>query len=242
MDETVRVGIFLASLNEIKLGMNRMRTAKEVFDDWAVDYHADGMEDDHWPSVREAFKFVKPSTGVYLEVGVGNGYGLARIAENQYRAGRCIGIDVSPNMVAKARSRTAAFDNVTLIEADFLEYDPGLDRPDMIFSMEVFYYFDDIQGGIERAFEILAPGGTLMVLVNHFKERLDSHGWADQLNTPMRLWGAADYRKGFEKAGFTDIVQEYFGIPSDEKVRAFNPGTLGTWGRKRSLEASLSRE
>jgi ubiquinone/menaquinone biosynthesis C-methylase UbiE len=209
------------------------KSAEEVFDRWALDYHAAGMEDDHRPSVMEAFEFIPESDGVYLEVGVGNGYGLQWIGSHQFKNGTCIGIDVSSNMVEVARSRTKGMQNVSVERADFLNFDPASeDRPDVIFSMEVFYYFPRIEDGLRHSIEILKPSGLLMVLVNHFTERLDSHDWARQLDTPMQLWSASQYHHGFEAAGFIDVMQRYVGIPSDAAARTRNPGTLATWGRK----------
>lgn len=213
--------------------MSLNRSAESVFDDWALDYHAAGMEDDHRPSVMEAFEIIEASDGRYLEVGVGNGYGLQWMARNQFRNGTCLGIDISSNMVEVARERTGNLANVTVKQADFLAYNPKeSERPDLIFSMEVFYYFPSIADGIRHAFEILNPGGRLMVLVNHFLERTDSHDWAKQLKTPMQLWSAAEYEKAFVELGFVDVAQRFVGIPSDEATRKVNPGTLATWGSK----------
>jgi hypothetical protein len=53
--------------------MTHDTTAKDVFEAWGNDYHADGMETEHWPRVREMFNLIEPSNGDYLEVGVGNG-------------------------------------------------------------------------------------------------------------------------------------------------------------------------
>jgi ubiquinone/menaquinone biosynthesis C-methylase UbiE len=212
--------------------MNHSRSAREVFDDWALDYHAEGMEEDHRPSVEEAFELIQPSSGKYLEIGVGNGYGLEQMAQNQYREGRCIGVDVSPNMVRNATERTRHLSNVHVYTADFMQLAPDADPPDFIFSMEVFYYLPDIQKGLDHAYNLLAGEGILMVLVNHYRERLDSHEWADQLDTPMQLWSAADYVEGFSRAGFVDIQQRHFGASPEPAVLQINPGTLGTWGRK----------
>lgn len=209
------------------------KSAEEVFDRWALDYHAPGMEDDHRTSVMEAFELIPESSGVYLEVGVGNGYGLQWIGSHQFKKGTCFGIDVSSNMVDVARQRTSDLPNVSVEKTDFLTYDPQAStRPDVIFSMEVFYYLPSIRNGIGHSLDLLNPGGLLMVLVNHFMERPDSHQWSKQLGTPMQLWSAGQYSRAFEEAGFVDVQQRYLGIPVDKGVRASNPGTLATWGRK----------
>ena len=152
------------------------KSAQEVFDSWALDYHASGMEKGHWPSVMEALNSISPQDGRYLEVGVGNGYAINHVAQNQFARGHCAGIDVSANMVATAQSRTLGVDNVEIQVADFLLYKPD-SRFDVIFSMEVFYYLSDLQAGLDHAFKLLNPGGRLMVLVNHYLEYKESHRW-----------------------------------------------------------------
>ena len=202
-------------------------TAEEVFDEWALDYHAAGMEEEHWPSVKDAFELIEPSDGLYLEVGVGNGYGLFYMATNQYAGGQCLGLDVSANMVALAQKRVTGLDNVTVRHADFLDFEPHGPAPDMIFSMEVFYYFPNNRDGVARAFDLLNPGGKLMILVNHYEERADSHGWPDQLETPMQLWSAKDYFSSMIDVGFVGCRSACLRRNGQAQT-----GTLGTWGSK----------
>lgn len=207
------------------------KNTREVFDAWARDYHADGMEEHHWPRVKQAFEVIPEMHGNYLEIGVGNGYGLQHMATHQFAAGQCYGMDLSPNMAERAKQKTAGLPNVHLICADFLNWQPGSDmRFSLIFSMEVFYYFHDIQAGIEKAYSLLEPGGLLMVLVNFYKEHKASHSWPDDLDTPMQLWSQADYRAGFEKAGFQNIKQAHFPDLSQSDKDSEDPGTLATWG------------
>lgn len=184
------------------------RNAREVFNSWALDYHAEGMEKGHWESVREAFTMIPESDGNYLEIGIGNGYGIAHMAVNQYRGGICYGLDISENMVEVTAERTRDLPNVRLHAADFLTWQPPAGvRFSCIFSMEVFYYFPDVSAGIARAASLLAPGGMLAVLVNHHKGNPESYTWSDDLGTPMVLWNAKEYDDAFAAAGLTQIRQ-----------------------------------
>jgi SAM-dependent methyltransferase len=214
--------------------MNPSRSAEQVFDEWALDYHAPGMEDEHWPSVREAFDLIADSDGLYLEIGVGNGYGLFYMATNQYMHGKCVGIDVSRNMVDLAQKRVMGLENASVRHAEFLEFQPEDESPDLIFSMEVFYYLHDMEEGMRHAYDVLASGGQIMILVNHYRERADTHEWPDKLGTPMQLWSAQEYLEAMKRAGFERVGQRMFGVAPDSKY-----GTLGTWGFKPSdVEAS----
>ncbi len=204
---------------------NLNKSAKDVFDQWAQDYHADGMEKGHWKSVMEAFQFISESQGNYLEIGFGNGYGIYHMATNQYKTGQCYGLDISPMMTEKAKNKVADLHNVHLQAGDFLKWTPPLNfKFSCIFSMEVFYYFENIRTGIEKARNLLTPNGQLLVLVNRYLENEESHSWDKELNTPMTLWSAEQYYNEFLYAGFKEVKQQYLNQKDD------HPGTLCTTG------------
>ena len=208
------------------------RTARDVFEAWGKDHHADGMEAEHWPRVRQAFDLIESCDGDYLEVGVGNGYGLEYMATHQFKNGRCLGMDLSLSMVERTRERTSALGNVDVEQGDFLARDFGDRRFDTIFSMEVFYYFSDINTGIEKAWSILKPGGRLWVAVNFYEEHEQSADWPDRLNTPMQRWSMRDYVDGFECAGFTNVEQRTIAAPTPQGSPHGDAPTLLTWGQK----------
>lgn len=201
-----------------------------VFDEWAGDHRASGMEKGHWPVVSRAFELVPEMPGNYLEIGVGNGYGLCRMAADRFRNGNCIGIDLAPGMVRLASERAGDLPNVTVEQGDFMEWCPpdGMDFS-LIFSMEVFYYFPSIQKGIEKAFSLLRPGGWLMVMVDFYRENRSAHDWPQQLGVPMQLWSMREYQEGMEKAGLTGVTQRLF---TDESRVPSSEPTLCTYGIK----------
>ena len=202
-----------------------MRSAESVFDEWAMDEHAAGMEKSHWRNVRKAFEEIPESDGAYLEIGIGNGYGIHHMAMHQYASGTCFGIDMSTNMIRKARERLRGVHNIHLAAGDFMAWEPPLGVFfTCIFSMEVFYYFADIEAGIRRAASLLAPGGLLMVLVNYYRENRESHSWPRDLKTPMTLWSESDYLNAFKRAGLVRLVQQRFRENEDGE------GTLCTQG------------
>lgn len=188
-----------------------MKQAGRVFDKWSRDDRAPGMEKGHWPVVKQAFDLIPETGGDCLEIGVGNGYGLHHLALNQFREGRCFGIDVAPGMVELARERLRGVPNATIEQGDFMEWrpPPGV-QFSLIYSMEVFYYFSSIQAGIRKAYSLLRPGGRLMVMVDFFAENVSTHDWPSRLGVPMQLWSRRDYLEGMEKAGFVSIRQHLF--------------------------------
>jgi len=230
--------IFLEQLFADGTRMKYDKTTKDVFEAWGKDYHADGMETEHWPRVRQVFDLIEPSDGGYLEVGVGNGYGLSCMATHQFANGRCLGMDLSASMVERARERTSALPNVAVETGDFLSWDFGDRRFDAIFSMEVFYYFNDIGSGISKAESILNPGGTLWVAVNYYEENDQSADWPDRLGTSMQRWSTRDYVDGFERAGLTEVEQRMIAAPVPEGSEHGGAPTLLTFGKKSSRTSS----
>lgn len=208
------------------------KTAKDVFEEWGRDYHAGGMETAHWPRVRRIFDLIEPSNGNYLEVGVGSGYGLAHMATHQFAGGYCFGIDLSSSMVDLARKRTNGLANVAVAAGDFLTWDFGDTLFDTIFSMEVFYYFHDIQAGLQRAWSLLRPGGALWVAVNFYEENQKSADWPEQLGTPMQRWSIDDYFTGFERTGFSEIRQRMIEAGVPDGTNQVTEPTLLTCGTR----------
>jgi trans-aconitate methyltransferase len=205
-----------------------MKPVKDVFDAWSKTGRGDDMAKRHWPRVKQAFSQLPPSTGNYLEIGVGNGYAIGYIAAHQFSGGNCHGIDVSGEMIRRCRENLAHLSRVTIEQADFLLWKPSTPKLfDIIFSMEVFYYFHDIQAGIDKAFSILASGGQLWVLVNYYLENTISHDWPRRVGTPMQLWSQADYKRGFKKTGFVDVNQQ---LLTDKSAQ--DGMTLCTFGKK----------
>lgn len=211
--------------------MSDSHAAGQLFDQWAADDRARRMWQNHLPRVRQIWEMIPSSDGHYLEIGCGCGLGLRHVAENQYRDGRCMGIDVSQNMIRLAEETTAGLANVRLEAVDFTNWEPGDGRTfDAIFSMEVFYYFPSIQEGLNHASRLLAPGGRLWVLVDCYRENTASHDWSERLGVPMQMWSSAQYADGFARAGLSEIGQKTLHHPKDEG--ASEPPTLCTYGRK----------
>ena len=201
--------------------------AGRFFDEWAGDHRASGMEKGHWPVVSQAFELVPEMPGNYLEIGVGNGYGLCSMATDRFRNGHCVGIDLAPGMVRVASERVRGMPNVTVEQGDFMTWEApaGMDFS-LIFSMEVFYYFPSIQKGIEKAFSLLRPGGWLMVMVDFYRENPASHDWPRQLGVPMQLWSIREYLDGMERTGLVEVGQRLFSVPGKDSAQP----TLCTFG------------
>lgn len=93
-----------------------------------------------------------------LDVGCGGG-ALARWLA---RAGRRVaGVDLSPEMIARARRRAVGHAGLTFHCADFLEHDFG-EQFDCVVTMTTLHHVP-LEQGIERLVTLVRPGGRLVI-------------------------------------------------------------------------------
>ncbi len=204
-----------------------MKSAQEIFDEWQLNGKGERMAEVHWPRVSLILNSIPKNSGNYLEIGVGTGYALEYIAKNAYSSGQCYGLDISTEMINECKTRFLNFKNVTVENGDFLQWNSPKEYFNVIFSMEVFYYFSSIKKGINKAFQLLKKGGELWILVDFYQENETCHLWPDYVGTPMKLWSKDQYKESFKDVGFSEVKQ---GILSEKE--SSDGITLYTYGKK----------
>jgi phosphatidylethanolamine/phosphatidyl-N-methylethanolamine N-methyltransferase len=120
--------------------------------------------------------------GRVLEVGVGTGLSLPHYAPYL----KITGIDLSPEMLAKARQRVKKQD-LRYVEA-LREMDAAhLDFADGAFDIVVAMYVMTVVPNPERVMQelerVCAPGGEVMI-VNHFSQDDGMRGWVERKMAP----------------------------------------------------------
>ena len=132
---------------------------------------------------KHAVEIINRSTGRVLEVGVGTGLSLPAYARHL----EIVGIDLSPEMLEKARERVAKerVDNVTgLHEMDASD----LAFPDSSFDTVVAMYVMTVVPDPEKVMRELArvcrPGGEVLI-VNHFSTEDGMRGWVERRMAPF---------------------------------------------------------
>ena len=98
-----------------------------------------------------------------LDVACGTGLSLPLLREGVGPSGRVVGVEVSPEMIGKARERVAdaGWRNVTLIEAAMEEADPQAR-----FDAALFNYTHDVlqsPRALERIFSFARPGARIAI-------------------------------------------------------------------------------
>lgn len=134
-------------------------------------------------SRKHAVEMINQRAGRVLEVGVGTGLALKAYAPHL----QVVGIDLSPEMLDKARERVAAerLDHVTGLH----EMDAGdLQFPDNSFDVVAAMFVMTVVPEPERVMRELArvcrPGGEV-ILVNHFSQVEGVRGWVERRMAPF---------------------------------------------------------
>lgn len=189
--------------------MSHEMEVEALFDEWAIEDGAAPMAREHWARVEPVLSALRPVRGRYLEIGPGNGYALDYMARQRFAEGRCLAVELSQEMARMCSERVSDLGNVEIQVASFLNWSPAPGvQYDLIFSMEVFYYFEDIDAAIRKAASLLAPGGELIVMVDYFEESEDSRDWSDELGLKLTRWSQARYLEAFACAGLQAVKQQ----------------------------------
>jgi phosphatidylethanolamine/phosphatidyl-N-methylethanolamine N-methyltransferase len=132
---------------------------------------------------RHAVEHINTREGRVLEVGVGTGLSLPAYR----RELEIVGIDLSPDMLQKARDRVAAEGLANV--AGLHEMDAGdLKFPDASFDTVVAMYVMTVVPDPEKVMRELArvcrPGGEVLI-VNHFSTEEGMRGWVERRMAPF---------------------------------------------------------
>ena len=188
-------------------------SVRDEFDQWARTGKDRGMEERHWHTAKHALARMPVEAGeAVLDLGTGSGYALRALRETR-NAGRCVGLDGSPEMVQNAREDTDD-DLISYVCGDFHDLPFADDSIDNCWSMEAFYYAQEPLKTLRELRRVLRPGGTFFCAVNFFEESKHTHEWQDRISIDMQLWNRAQYREAFREAGFH--VAEQDTIPDRE--------------------------
>jgi glycosyltransferase involved in cell wall biosynthesis len=146
-----------------------------------------------------------------LEVGYGAGAMLEELAARGF--GPVVGIDFSESAARLARRRLARFPAASrprLARATLDALDPVRSRFGSILAFEVLEHVEDDRGFLAQAFDLLAPGGRMLVSVPAHQRRFSA--W-DEMVGHFRRYERAALRARFTEAGFQVEVLWCYGYP-----------------------------
>jgi ubiquinone/menaquinone biosynthesis C-methylase UbiE len=183
---------------------------REEFNRWADAGKGESMEHEHWPITKPALELMQiaPDENI-LDVGCGSGW-LSRALAKGVPEGRVVGMDISDEMIRRARQASVDYGNLVLVVGEVAEIPWEQNFFTKAISVESSYYWPDPAKGLREIYRVLAEQGSAWILINFYRDNPHSHQWA-QL---------------FRDAGFKEVAHRLIPDPTP------NPAVYeGRWFR-----------
>jgi ubiquinone/menaquinone biosynthesis C-methylase UbiE len=187
---------------------------RQEFNRWAEAGRGERMEQDHLPIVLPVLDRMRlfPEDNV-LDVGCGAGW-LSRLLSEQVPEGRVVGVDISDEMIRRARRSNADLENAMFVigEAEELPWDANFFNHAI--SVEAAYYWSDPLAALREIKRVLREAGKAWLLINFYRENVHAHQWSKILTIPAHLLSAAEWVALFIEAGFSEVEQDRIPDPT----------------------------
>ena len=181
---------------------------REEFNRWAEAGRGEGMEQEHLPIALPVLgkMHLAPADNV-LDVGCGAGW-LSRRLAKLVPHGRVVGMDVSDEMIRRARRASVDFENLMFVtgEVEEIPWEPNFFS--QVISVESSYYWRDPAAGVREICRVLKPGGSAWMLINYYRDNPHCHQWGGLLEVKTHLLSAAEWSDLFRAAGFGNVSDE----------------------------------
>ncbi|MFX1283419.1 MAG: arsenite methyltransferase [Promethearchaeota archaeon] len=184
-----------------------------------------------------------------VDLGSGAGGDCFLAANKVGEAGKVIGIDMTPQMIDKARinARKGAYTNIEFRLGE-IEHMPVADNTvDLIVSNCVINLSVDKAQVFKDAFRVLKPGGRLVIsdiILNHDFPDVVKEAFTDIPGCVSRAWVKENYLGVIKNAGFEQVeLLEAETITPSNKPKKTESGTvkakLRTYGKEVEVELTL---
>jgi ubiquinone/menaquinone biosynthesis C-methylase UbiE len=183
---------------------------REEFNRWAEAGRGEEMEEHHRYITEQTIRKMDLRAGErVLDLGCGTGWAsrlLARlVADGPSGSGQVVGLDVSDEMVRRARVQSKEFENVMYVwgSADKIPWQENFF--DKVLSVESFYYYPDQERALAELFRVMAPHGQLFILINLYKDNPYSLRWVKELKVPVHARSEAEYVQLLKAHAFEEV-------------------------------------
>lgn len=223
---------------------------RREFNRWAEAGRGEGMEEDHLPITLPVLDLMRitPRDNI-LDVGCGAGW-LSRMLAERVPEGRVIGVDISDEMVRRARRAAAELDNVMFVVGGAEEIPWDGQFFTRAISVESAYYWPNPAAALKEIFRVMREDGSLWILINYYRDNPHCRQWGSILTVPTHLLSAAEWSDMLRNAGFADVADRRIPDPTPSpevysgrwfrdaaQLRAFKAeGALLVHGRKPVLD------
>lgn len=210
---------------------------REEFNRWADSGRGESMEHDHWPITRPALEMMRIARDEnVIDVGCGAGW-LSRILARGVPEGRVVGMDISDEMIHRAREASVEFENLVFVvgAADDIPWEPNFFQKAI--SVESSYYWPDPAKGLREIHRVLGEGGSAWIVINYYRDNPHCHQWGEMLKIPTHLLSGDEWVGLFRDAEFANVAHQRIPDPTP------NPEIYtGRWFRDAKQLADFRRE
>ncbi len=183
---------------------------RQEFNRWAEEGRGEEMERQHLSSTEQTIRLMdlRPGERV-LDLGCGAGWAtrlLARlVGEAPKGHGQVVGLDISDEMIRRARAASRDFDNIMFITGSAQEIPWEENFFDKVLSVESFYYYPDQDRVLHELFRVMAPRGRFFILINLYRDNPASLRWVDELKVPVHARSGAEYVELIKAHAFEQV-------------------------------------
>ena len=181
---------------------------RREFNQWAEAGKGEEMEYHHINITQQtlALMHLKPGDKV-LDLGCGAGWAsrlLAQMVSAGPRPGQVVGLDVSDEMIRRARASSTELENLMFVVGSATQIPWEENFFDKVLSVESFYYYADQDRALDELFRVLAPKGELYILINLYKDNHYSLRWVEELKVPVQVRSEQEYVELLKHHGYED--------------------------------------
>jgi ubiquinone/menaquinone biosynthesis C-methylase UbiE len=187
---------------------------RHQFDRMASRGLGENMERDHSYFTRMVVAKMDISPeDVILDLACGEGWASRLMAQYLSKSGRVAGIDISEEMIRRARTKCSQLENVTFVRAS-AERIPCPDKSfTKVLCVASFILFQqDLV--LRELFRVMTQGGSLFILTYIYKDRPDwarmvqRLSWEDRTGMSVHAYSAAEYQAMLKETGWECVHTE----------------------------------
>jgi ubiquinone/menaquinone biosynthesis C-methylase UbiE len=143
----------------------------EIHDKWESIYRGNPLLDRGYDQILDRIMaYIHPAPGaMFLDAGCGIGDQAARIARRGYE---CLGVDISPSILEKAKDRMRAFglnSRVRFVCQALEDLSVTGELFDVVHCRGVLMHIPDWKEALRNLCAVLRPGGHIVILENNVK-------------------------------------------------------------------------
>jgi ubiquinone/menaquinone biosynthesis C-methylase UbiE len=182
---------------------------RDEFNQWAEQGKGEEMEAHHLSITEQtlALMNLKPGERV-LDLGCGAGWAsrlMAKAIADDDKPGQVVGLDVSDEMIRRARAGSTAYDNVMFVVGSAQQIPWEENFFDKVLSVESFYYYADQERALAELFRVIAPKGKLYILINLYRDNPYSLRWVEELKVPVQMLSEREYIELLKRHTFEGV-------------------------------------